>query len=534
MGSADLRRTSGLQKFAIFAGALILAYGLCLAAFSRTGFPRAIKTGSPFPYFADKPVGEDAYYMLSVARNISRGKGIVYNGGKRTTGIQPLATFLYAGLFWIAEKAGADEWDFVRLVLVFGVVLHVLLAHATGLVSRSLARGDPSARSRAYGLGFVFALLNFTLFRISAYGLETALYLVLVSLSVLATFGVADRPRIRWRRAALLGALFGVTALARIDFLVVAAVFLGIAVIRHKIDLARAALVGGITFLFVSPWLYWIKLTSGSWLPSSGQAQSILMPSKSLLARLIAMAEALGDHLTPWAFEAYRPSLIILGAASFAVAVFWLLRINREKSGLRLSASLGRFPFGFEWAMSLAVLVLVYASFFWARHFYGRYSAPVLVLYLPILANLFAERLERSRRLMEYGLMAGMVVVFAATSAMSLHTGAVGNTLAINPGFVRDTFPQSARIGAFQSGVLGFFQENVSNLDGKIDGVALRHLLAGTMARYLDEERIDVLIDWPSYIFPNIDREYLEEKWTPYPEKVPGDESVCFVRKSPR
>ena len=46
-----------------------LAYYACLAIGSRDGFPRNMQDGHLFPYLADKPVGEDGYYMLTVAWN---------------------------------------------------------------------------------------------------------------------------------------------------------------------------------------------------------------------------------------------------------------------------------------------------------------------------------------------------------------------------------------------------------------------------------------------------------------------------------
>jgi hypothetical protein len=533
-GSANFRNIKRVRTFVVFSGIIVLAYGIVLAAFSNSGFPVAMKTGSSFPYLCDKPVGEDAYYMLSVARNIARGRGIVYNGQKKTAGIQPLVTFIYAGFIWIAQKSGGDEWALVRLILIFGIITHLLLAHVIGRISRHLAGDDLSDRAGAYALGFCLALLNFTLFRLSTYGLETPIYLLILSLSVLMTFGISGGPRFPWRKAVSLGGLFGVAALARVDFLVIAAVFLSIALFRRKINLWQAALIGGIALLLVSPWFFWVKSTSGSWVPSSGQAQSIFMSSRSLLTRLGAMGLSLADHMTPWAFEASRGFLIILGAASCVGAVVWLWRNNREDMNARLFSSLKKYPFCLEWAASLTVLVLIYAFFFWAMHFYSRYSAPVLILYLPVLANQVQKRLEKSRGWIELGLIAGMLVSFSATAFMSFHAGAVGNSLTINAGFVQEKFPKSLRIGAFQSGVLGFFHENVSNLDGKIDASVLRHLQSRSMARFLDEEKIEVLIDWPSYIYSKIDSEYLENQWAIYPEKVPENLSVCLVRKSPR
>ncbi len=512
----------------------IAAYGIGLAAFSRPGFPTSMRTASPFPHLCDKPVGEDAYYMMTVARNIARGEGIVYNGGKRTTGIQPLVTFLYAGAFWIVEKAGGDRWALVRAVLVIGIISHILLALLLGRISMHLASEDPGARAQAYVLGSCFALLNFTLFRLSTYGLETSIYLIALTLSVLTTIRFSRKARATWRDAAGLGCLFGIAALIRIDFLAIASVFLLIALLRRKLGFWQTALTGSLTLLFVSPWLLWVKSVGGSWMPSSGQTQSIIISSESLLTRLGMMAISLADHATPWAYEANRMPLVLIGALSILAVITWLWRNNEEAMNAGLRSVVNRCPFCFEWAVSLTGLVLVYSFFFWSWHFFTRYSAPVLILGLPIMAALFQKRLKASSRRAWAGFLAVLLVSFSAAAFLSLHTGRVGNSLSINAGFVEEEFPKSAKVGAFQSGVLGFFNRDVSNLDGKIDVAALRHLKSKNMAFHLDEEGINVLIDWPGFIQADIDGEYLKREWIPYRKKVPGGRSICLVRKAPR
>src|ERR1700682_3830059 len=93
---------------------MILAYGLVLAMSSREGFPESMDYGYGMPYLSDRPVGEDAYYMLTVAWNMAEKGRIVYNLDKPTTGIQPLATFLYAGVAYVVQFWGGDRWLFVR------------------------------------------------------------------------------------------------------------------------------------------------------------------------------------------------------------------------------------------------------------------------------------------------------------------------------------------------------------------------------------------------------------------------------------
>ena len=76
----------------------VMAYGLLLAAFSLPGYPHAVNPPGHVPYLLDKPVGEDGFYMLAVAWNAALGKGLVGNFDQAVTGIQPLATLLYAAL----------------------------------------------------------------------------------------------------------------------------------------------------------------------------------------------------------------------------------------------------------------------------------------------------------------------------------------------------------------------------------------------------------------------------------------------------
>ena len=103
--------------------ALILGYGLLLSAFSREGFPESMNYGFGMPYLSDRPVGEDGYYMLTVAWNMAETGHIAYNQGKPTTGIQPLATFLYAGIASAVQRSGGNKWLFVRWVIMANVIL---------------------------------------------------------------------------------------------------------------------------------------------------------------------------------------------------------------------------------------------------------------------------------------------------------------------------------------------------------------------------------------------------------------------------
>jgi hypothetical protein len=87
--------THRASKLVVGFTVVIVSYSLLLSMGSIADFPSAMKSDSFFPYLSDKPIGEDGFYMLTVAWNLALGKGISYNMGIATTGIQPLSTFIF-------------------------------------------------------------------------------------------------------------------------------------------------------------------------------------------------------------------------------------------------------------------------------------------------------------------------------------------------------------------------------------------------------------------------------------------------------
>jgi hypothetical protein len=63
--------------------------------------------------------------------------------------------------------------------------------------------------------------------------------------------------------------------------------------------------------------------------------------------------------------------------------------------------------------------------------------------------------------------------------------------------WVADHVPRDATVGAFQSGVLGYFlEQRVVNLDGVVNAEALAALEREEVFDYVLAERIDVIADW--------------------------------------
>lgn len=504
-----------------------LLYILGLTALSNVGFPKDMQSGLRFPYLADKPVGEDGYYMLTVAWNIASGRGIVYNYGIPTTGIQPLSTAIYALLAWVVQLFGGDQWLFIRSVLAFGSITLLVFGHVVGTIARHLT--NPDVKDLGYLLGFIGVVFNFALFRWFTYGLETGIYLILFALCVLYSFRLPQASSMGIREAVLLGTLGGAAAWARIDFGVVLLVFLAFSVLRHQFKPLWATVTLAVTALMVSPWFLYNHAVTNSWIPSSGSAQATLITVQSAPSRLWTMGKALLGHLTPWVYSSTGGVFLVVAFMSLIVLAVFLFRA-RTVSELVLSR-LRQQPHLAAWLLGVATLTLVYVALFWAGHFYPRYSAPIVVPVTAIMAAAVAERTRALPKTVQAALLCTLPVCFFGWAFLSLHTGRIGNSHTVSAGFIQENF-SSAKVGAFQSGVVGYFNSNVINLDGKVNHTALEYTKDGQLHTYLDSEEIDVLVDWPEYIYYSLDADWLASNWITCEDQIGNDASICLRRRA--
>ena len=509
---------------------LQLLYGLALAMFSLPGFPRSMDTGGFFPYLSDKPVGEDGYYMLTVAWNIASGKGIVYNYQQPTTGIQPLSTFLDASIAWMVQMLGGDKWIFTRVILFMGTIYLLVFAHLTGRIAASIASQYPVVDQYSYVIAFLVTLFNYGLFRIFAYGLETGLYMILLSLNVLFTIKLFRGEPNYWKAAGF-GFLAGLTILARMDFVIVFGVFLLLGMFKKQFTILWGLVALGIALLSASPWFIFVFLTTGGLIPSSGSAQASLVGFPQLAGRIWEMIRSLISHFVPWIYS--RPSILLSFVAVFILLlIFYALIRNRNTRTFAVSVIKTQVIFQ-NWCLGLLVIVAVYLIAFEAVHFYTRYTAPIQVVLIPLGSAILAFFFTNTKGKKMFATLLLLPCLFLIWSLITLHTGVITNSQAVLAGYVMNEFPSQVKVGAFQSGVAGYFNSNVVNLDGKMNRDALEAEKNGKLADYIDEENITVLVDWPEVINKKLPAQYIQDNWKSCKRIVPDGKSICLVRIQP-
>jgi hypothetical protein len=451
-----------LLKFIPYA--IFIFYVLILAFGSKIGFPESMSTSSRMPYLADKPIGEDAYYMLTVARNFALGNGLTYNFNLKTTGIQPLATFLYSSIFIFSNLLGLSDWSALSLIIITNALLLILFT-ITLIKQASFFENDFDNLSWIIPL---LTLFNFGLFRTFTYGLETRLYLLLFAITVNFTIKL-NLKEISPSQLLKLSFLIGFTALARIDFIIVVLFFFLIQYIQKNISIKNLFIIGFLSTLFTLPWFIYVYSVTGSFIPSSGSAQSELATIHNVAPRFLAMLIAINENLTPWLYTGARNIFVLTGFLSLLLFIFFFRKsllntINHIKSHRATKVYN-------SWLLSLLTLILIYIIFFWASHFYYRYSSPLSVFIIAFFGIIISKFFKDKVRTLKYIFSSIIIILFFLQAYYSLHTGTIGNTHSVSAGFIKQHFSNTKKVGAFQSGVIGYFNNNVINLDGKIEKI---------------------------------------------------------------
>jgi hypothetical protein len=445
---------------------------------------------------------EDGYLMQTVARNMAVGLGMsTAEGTMPTNGVQPLATYLFAGLHLLAQ---GDKTMGIVLVSIFSTVIAGLSVCLLACVGARVFNHLPHGRNLAIvaaALWFAAPLIT----RHSMNGLETGLYqvaLLLVMWFFLDRFGGAGSPTGKDRL--LLGVLLGIAFLARNDAvffiaaLLVAHVLVGVPARSESFRsrFVTALVAGTVSIIVASPWLINNYLGFGSIVPISGTAQSF---AADLGRNLPWVAAHLFENAWVWlpipaAFETKLPvQLAAMAATATALVVYgYLVARHSAVAWLHFVVSL----------LFVVSLVTYYGLFFGASWFLPRYfsaASPFLWLFVAGAVYMGIRAVSSSERQRTVVACAGLVVlttlgfVFAANSyrkgTTHMHKQVVEWT--------QNNVNREDWVGAPQTGTLGFFHDRTINLDGKVNPEALRRQMeSGHVLDYVLASPVKYVIDW--------------------------------------
>ena len=449
-------------------------------------------------------MSEDGYLMQIVARNMALGLGMsTADGTMPTNGVQPLATFAYAGLHALA---GGSKQLGIAYVTVFSVAVSVLGAWLCWRLGRAVLRGLPHAEPVAWiaaALWFASPLIV----KHTMNGLETGVYYaaIAVVLAYYFSLDLTSKQALAGRQRGVLGLLLGVAFLARNDavFLIAALLIahalaggagVGGGFPRRAID---AVMAGGLSFVVALPWLVHNKLRFGSIVPISGKAESHAAAFGANLSIIPAnLFESLMLYAPiPQSLEAAWP--VLAAAALTILGCGWFAWVVIGRSGVR--------------GQRLCILTLLfgamlggyYGLFFGAAWFVSRYLSALTPIFAVIVVHLVWSTLARQpfgRRSLSFGAagLLGLALAISVAFAARHYQSGVSNGHRQVVEWVQGNVDDRVWVGAVQTGTLGYFHDRTLNLDGKVNPKALRAVVeTGQVMTYvLDETPIEVLADW--------------------------------------
>lgn len=491
----------------------------------------------------DTGVPDDAAYYLKPALNVATGFGSSFDGTNPTNGYQPLWFLTLVAFFKLLPLDSmtlTGVW-YAALLLQAGIV-----ALATAVLTRFLSR-----LTQHLGLSIFLSFLPLLLIPGRILNLlETPLQFLLLSWILLQLFNLLERPAYEdfRERLLILGISAGLLFLARTDGIFMYGALLIPLGVKFWRDLRR------ITW-FILPaagivLLYFVVnyATFGTIMPVSGTIKmntthELWQASTSVwqfIGSKLAFIFGPGDFASP-----YLKVLIQLWAFLVPASIAIIYLRKRILSNRQLIiASLGVFLL----AKYLGYTVIYHGS----RTSAYWYWVIDVIIWLIISAAVLRWLLEKKWGLRYSAHGHRSLIVLAALTILGCFTGGVylrsmqpekpirdTSVLLDLASFVnRSSFFAGKRLGAYNSGILGYFSNRpLTNLDGLINSVEYARLIKEGRRDEWIRQNIDVLVEYHSaypayytslgYLLYNV-RSYIENP-VPYTEAT-GDDYRVYVR----
>jgi hypothetical protein len=472
---------------------------------------------------SEKPITEDGYYALTVAWNIGKGNGITYNFSQLTTGFQPLYVFILSLLAFVVNFFGGGKIEFVRVVILFSGILLLMFMQIIKNLMRSLAVEGFNKSLKM--ILILLVLFNYKVFLLFFNGLETGLYLIFVGGCIGFSFRFINEKR-QWYHYPLFGFLIGLTTLVRVDFILPVCVLLLLFVYKKYLSLKQLTIVIISMILTLLPWFVYVYWVSNSVLPSSVLVQSNFLNTSEIIYRIDQFIFSLLNPFVPFYYTGQKNTLLFyIGAIVILAALVKVYKTRKQKlfkeRGLDILVC---------WGFSFLLLMLIYFLFASVPFFFLRYLSPLFVIAIPILLITIAIYFEERNINYKRTLIIIALLLYGINVFVGMHYNKNGTSLAVRTGFIEDNFAQAKKIGIFQSGIAGYYFENVINLDGKMNNDVLSYSRKQRLETYLDSMNLNIMMEWRE-TFDILNKNYLYENWMVYPKAVSDNKSIVYVRK---
>ncbi len=452
----------------------------------------------PAEYVPDYPMIEDSFFVFTIADNIAQGNGISADGENLTNGFQPLYTIAVTPFFALS---GNDKILPLRLVTAFNVLLFALTALLVGMISKDFIKRMMEIDEKIpFWLGIIIYLTSLLAFGTHLNGLETGMLMLFLAL-IVRLYQVLDFSSVT--HTFIFGIVLGFTVLTRIDtvFLVILISFFLLFRIRGlplMLRLQIFLLISGTAFLVSSPWWLYNYFVFGSIMPSSGKAlQAAEFNFGHYQAGLYYLAQVFSPHF--YTFEKIlrgTPGFILKLIVALATIGFAIKNYAKTPYHLKSKRLCTKtIEIVFLLSANLVILFFWYVNNSDAVYFYLRYFSPYLIIPVLMLTFIFAGLYKKSKVFIIVLFTVFTILVIGASYMFFTKSGYSGSGFLHHQiELVRQYVPAGETVASGQTGTLGYFRDNVLNLDGKVNAEALKY--RNNMPEYLEKKNVRWFCDW--------------------------------------
>ena len=456
------------------------------------------------------PLMDDSYIFFKISRDLADWLSGFLPSFQLTSGFQPLSALLYCPFFQIF-------WDQKEFPIHCALSLNAVLGFFANIFLYCLLRKIVN-RSIATFLVSVWIWSPYVMNQ-TINGMETPLALLLLLITLHYYWRISQVSSSEYHSWLFLGLLLGIGFWARVDL-----AFLGVAIV---LDQAWQGIRGDrrtlyfrvrnicycslIALVIASPWMIFTVINTGDIIPISGKG-------------VHQITSVTFNYRNPYhpgfpfmMFERFKKEFLLYQPLiTLSKHIYWQLFIS--SLGLvgfllalrdRQLRSLLRHVWFFQAFLLLSYIAIIGGFWHLNRYLYPVYT---LMLFLHAATLRYVASKIKERRWIVPLLLLFVFIFYAIVYSFQYHSffsKPRPSRYFAASGFARSHIPPKAKVGTFQSGCLGYWLNNqVINLDGVLNKEAYFHLMNKAMDIYLEEQKIDYLIE----------EVYLFRKWNHYLE----------------
>ncbi len=434
---------------------------------------------------------DDALYYFTIAKNLSHGLGLSFDGIHPSNGYHPLWLFLITPIF----RLGLDPWQSISAVLVFQSVLDVAVIALIGkLIWEWTSANAKQAQMVAVAIGTAAYALSPIMIIRGINGLETTITTLVMLLwlrQFVRAYTIAEPTNRDWIG---LGLFSGLLFLARTDMALFMAPSLGALLYKRRENLnprsVALPVVAGLSM--VLPWLLWNEGTFGSMLQSSAGAVPYFALKKYDVMYGAAwkyrylIEEAIRNMVKPLVYVALGlPIVVGIG-----------LRVSGGKSRDFLPAGVLLPACSMFGLIAFHTIVRGFIRDWYVIEFVG-----LIAVVMSLLLAGWMDAAKQRARLISSLAFSYLFVALSVQGYLELRAprnASQCDMVQFGIPFVTG-LKSGESVGAFNTGYYGYFAPRpgaVVNLDGVVNAEAIEAIKFGALSSYLAKEHITYLLDF--------------------------------------